>query len=358
MDNKLLNKRWTVFGLLAAAFLVIYFAGSALAPFLISFIIAYILDPLVDWLESFGLPRTAAIFFFLACLLLLFAGGILFLFPIIRLQVENMAKDLPGYIQTAQELIMPWISRFVENPEKVQAVTRETMMKLGNLPLKIVGSLATVSWNAVSGFVSFILAAVKLVIIPVATFYLLRDINKIKKNAYALVPRDMTDTVSRLAERLHIVLSNFVRGQLTVVCILAIIYSVGLFLVGIPLSLPIGIMAGLANIVPYLGLILGLMPTLILSYLQFHDAMHPLMVCLVFGVAQALDGAVITPKIVGDKIGLHPVAIMVAILLGGQLLGFTGILVAVPAAAAVNVFWTEWLYNYKKSETYLGTGKK
>lgn len=358
MDNNPMQKKWFFIGLLATAFLVIYFAGSALAPFIISFLIAYLLDPLVDRLESLGLPRTAAIFFFLACLLVLLTGGVLFLFPIIRLQVENLANDLPGYIQTAQELIMPWISKFVENPEKIQEHTRETLLKLGNLPLKILGSLAGFSWNAVSGFVNFTLAAIKLVIIPVATFYILRDLDKIKERAFDLVPMDSREAVSRLAGKLHAVLGNFIRGQLTVVLILSVIYSVGLLLVGIPLSIPIGILAGLANIVPYLGLILGLFPTLILSYLQFHDAMHPLMVCLVFGVAQALDGTVITPKIVGDKIGLHPVAIMLAILLGGQLLGFTGILAAVPFAAAVNVFWSEWLERYKKSEIYLGTGDK
>ncbi len=356
MSNQPYEKKWLFIIVFIALSLVVYYGGSALTPFIISLIIAYTLDPLVDKIETYGLPRTVAILFFLAFLLVIFAGGFLVLIPVIKLQVEAMAKSLPGYVQTAQSLIAPLIAMVSKDPENIRALAQENMLKLGNLPLKVLSSVLSFSWNAFSGFLNFTMAALKLAVIPVATFYLLRDIDKLKERTIDLIPLDMKDNVLHLAEKIHLVLGNFVRGQLTVALILATIYSVGLFLVGIPLSLPIGLLAGLASIVPYLGLILGLLPSVVLGYLQFHDIVHPLLVCLVFGVAQGFEGMVITPKIVGEKLGLHPVVIMLAVLLGGQLFGFTGILLGVPVAAAINVFWMEGLKVYKQSEMYLGAG--
>ncbi len=357
MSNPSFLKNWIFWAVLAIVALIIYIAGSALTPFVISLAIAYILDPLVDRLEALGLPRTGAIFFFLFGISLIFALGILFLFPIIKLQVETMAKSWPECVNTDQGLSTPWVAMFSNDPEKLRTLAHDIMLKLGNLPLKAFGSVAVFLWETVSGFVNFTIMAINLIIIPVATFYLLRDIDEIKKKAVELIPVDIRDYVLYLSERLHTVLSNFIRGQMMVVCILSVIYCTGLFLCGIPLSLPIGILAGLANIVPFMGLILGFIPALVLSYLQFHDVFHPLLVCLVFGIAQALEGMIITPKIVGDKLGLHPVVIMLSVLLGGKLFGFAGILLSVPVAAAINVFWTEWLKIYKHSEIYLGTSQ-
>ena len=265
-----------------------------------------------------------------------------------------MAKNLPNDVRTAQELLLPYVSYFTDNPEEIRAEAQEILTKLGSLPLKALESVASFSWSALSGFMNFAVASFKMVIVPVAAFYLLRDIDRLREKTLDLVPLENREAVLRISRKLDAVLGNFIRGQLTVVGILSVIYCVGFFLVGLPMSLPIGILVGLAGIVPYLGLVLGLLPTVVLGYLQFHDILHPLLVCGVFGVAQALEGMVITPKVVGDKLGLHPVAIMMAVLLGGQLFGFIGILLAVPVAAGINVFWGEALETYKQSEIYRG----
>jgi len=354
MNNTPRTNKGIIAGLGAVALLLIYYAGSAFTPFLLSFIIAYILDPLVDRLESLGLPRTPAIFFFLIVVLLFCAFLIFLLLPMMQLQLENMAHHLPAYIQIAQDIVAPWILFFSDQPDKIQDFFREILLKIGGVPMNLLSSLAAFFWGAFSGVVNFAVTALNLVIIPVATFYLLRDIDTIKTKTIDLIPPAVREPALRLVRNLHDVLRNFIRGQMTVVCIQAVVYSVGLFMIGVPMSLLIGLVAGLASMVPYLGLLLGLAPALALSFLQFHDLLHPVLVCLVFGTAQALEALVITPKIVGEKLGLHPVVIMFSVLLGGRIFGFTGVLLAVPATAALNVFWQEFLATYKRSETYLG----
>ena len=191
-----------------------------------------------------------------------------------------------------------------------------------------------------------------LVLIPVVTFYLLRDWDLLIKGIRELLPRKIEPTVSTLASEINEVLGAFVRGQLMVMFALGVIYTAGLWLIGLDLAFIIGMGAGLLSVVPYLGTVVGLVAAVLAAVFQFQDLFHTIMVLLVFGAGQALEGMVLTPKLVGDRIGLHPVAVIFAVLAGGQLFGFLGILLALPVASALNVLVRHFRDEYTKSDLY------
>ena len=334
--------------------IVLYTTRYIIAPFIIAFIIAYALDPLVDKLEELKLPRTTAIVFFLLSILIILTLVSMIIFPIIKLQIEKLASDMPDYTITIQKWFSPFLETVIkEDPGRIKESISNLMKTFGNIPLKLLSSATSLLWSGFSGILNFIITLINLIIIPISCFYLLKDIDPIKEKIKALIPPRYKETIFDLTKETNEALGSFIRGQLTVSVILSILYSGGLLLVGTPMGVVIGIVAGLANIVPYLGLLVGLVPAMLLTLLQFHDMAHILGVLLVFGIAQALEGMFITPRIVGDKIGLHPVIIMLAILAGGQFFGFIGILLAVPAAAILNVFLKRGIKKYKESYLFL-----
>ena len=202
------------------------------------------------------------------------------------------------------------------------------MKRFSTIPLQIIKAVSSFLVNTVSNFISLIIIAINVLIIPVALFYLLRDFDKIKTTIKDYLPPAKKDEIIERIREIDTVLGAFIRGQLTVSVILAVIYCIGLLILGVPMGLLIGLVAGLANIVPYLGLVVGLLPALLMAFLQFRDINHLIGVLLVFGIAQFLEGYFITPKVVGEKVGLHPVVIMIAVLVGAKFFGFIGILLA------------------------------
>ena len=191
-----------------------------------------------------------------------------------------------------------------------------------------------------------------LVLIPVVTFYLLRDWDLLVKGIGELLPRNIESTVKQLAKEINEVLGAFIRGQMMVMFALGVIYTAGLWLLGLDLAFIIGMAAGLLSIVPYLGTMAGLVAAALAAVFQFQDLFHVVMVLLVFTFGQTLEGMVLTPRLVGDRIGLHPVAVIFAILAGGQLFGFLGILLALPVTAALNVLVRHLRDEYTKSTLY------
>jgi predicted PurR-regulated permease PerM len=191
-----------------------------------------------------------------------------------------------------------------------------------------------------------------LVLIPVVTFYLMRDWDLLIDGIHDLLPRNLVDRISTLASEIDDVLGAFMRGQLMVMTALGIIYSIGLGLVGLDIAFLIGMGAGLLSIIPYLGSIVGLAVAAGVALFQFHDVFHLLMVLIVFGGGQMAEGMFLTPRLVGDRIGLHPVVVIFAVLAGGQLFGFLGILLALPAAAALNVVVGHARESYRSSSLY------
>jgi predicted PurR-regulated permease PerM len=345
----------------ASLALFLYFiliSSDILIPFVAAMILAYMLDPVVNYMERWKIPRTAAIilliFFSLSVLVLI---GII-VFPLIRMQVEYLVENTPLYIERIKALASPFLDRITaSHSQQVEQILEEGMKRFSAIPLQLIKAISSFLVNTVSNFINFIIMAIDVLIIPVALFYLLRDFEKIKKTVKDYLPPASKDEIIKTIKEIDTVLGAFIRGQLTVSLILALLYCVGLLIVGVPMGLLIGLVAGLANIVPYFGLVVGLLPSLLMAFLQFRDINHLIGVLLVFGVAQFLEGYFITPKVVGEKVGLHPVVIMIAVLVGAKFFGFIGILLAVPAAAVIKVFVTDALRRYKNSSLFRNAEK-
>jgi len=344
----------TIYFVIVGALLAViffYFSRRVLTPFFIAFALAYLLDPVTDRLESLKISRTFSVLVLMAGVFSLVTGIGLLIFPLLKLQAEHLVSNLPNYIAIMQEWMYPLLG-VVGEPEKIQGILNRELLKVGELPLKVISSITSILWGSVAGLFSFILLLANLVIIPVVMFYLLRDYDLINKKMLSFVPARSREQVLSLIKEIDGVLAGFVRGQLMVGLIMAGLYSIGLFFCGTPMSLFIGLLAGLASLVPYLGLVFGFVPAAILTFMQTQDWVLVFGVAGVFAVVQGLEGMIITPRIVGEKIGLHPVAIILAVLLGAEFFGLVGVIVSVPVAAALNVLFTHGLNEYKSSSFY------
>jgi len=344
----------TIYFVVVGALLAViffYFSRRVLTPFFIAFALAYLLDPVTDRLESLKISRTFSVLVLMAGVFSLVTGIGLLIFPLLKLQAEHLVSNLPNYIAIMQEWMYPLLG-VVGEPEKIQGILNRELLKVGELPLKVISSITSILWGSVAGLFSFILLLANLVIIPVVMFYLLRDYDLINKKMLSFVPARSREQVLSLIKEIDGVLAGFVRGQLMVGLIMAGLYSIGLFFCGTPMSLFIGLLAGLASLVPYLGLVFGFVPAAILTFMQTQDWVLVFGVVGVFAVVQGLEGMIITPRIVGEKIGLHPVAIILAVLLGAEFFGLVGVIVSVPVAAALNVLFTHGLNEYKSSSFY------
>jgi predicted PurR-regulated permease PerM len=235
---------------------------------------------------------------------------------------------------------------------RVEEFIQEGLSRFGELPMKALQFSSKFVWGSISNLFNIILMLANLVIIPVVMFYLLRDFDAINNKLLALVPPRLQAKVEEVMRDIDQVLSRFVRGQLMVAGLMGLMYSAGLFLCDTPMSLSLGMMAGLFNIVPYLGLILGLVPSVLLTYIDSQEWLSVVSVVGVFAIAQAIEGMVITPRVVGDNIGLHPVAVILAVLLGGELFGITGMILGVPGVAVINVLLSRGITQYKASTLY------
>lgn len=330
--------------------LVGYWLRAVLTPFFLAFIVAYLLNPLVRRLEARGLPRTAAIAALIAATVVVIVVVGAVLVPLVQIQVEHLNKQLPQYVKQAREWAVPLLHRISGgDPQRLRALVDESLQKLGSIPFQILQHTTSIIWRTLAGVVGLIVFLIQVLVVPVAAFYLLRDFERIDDWVLSWIPVPHREAFkSRLLE-IDLILSNFLRGQLTVCAILSILYSIGLTLSGTPMSVVIGVGAGLANLVPYLGLLVGLIPALILTALA-QASWGPLVgVVVTFAVAQALEGYLITPKIVGERVGLHPVSIMLALLVGGSLFGFFGLLFAVPAACVLKVLIAALKESYQES---------
>ncbi len=336
--------------LLVTGFLV-WLLAPVLAPFLMAAILAYLADPLADRLEALGLSRTWATTVVFGGLTLAGLLLLLFLLPLLQKQIQVIAVKVPQWLQAAEDQLLPWLqARFGFD---VSAIDRGALARMlgrnwdtaGGLLATVVGSL-TRSGMIVGNWL------MNLTIVAVVTFYLLRDWDRLVAAVRDLLPRQAEPVVSRLARESDEVLGAFLRGQLMVMLALSAVYSVGLWLVGVELFLSIGLLAGLVSFVPYLGFIVGIGAAGLAAVLQFQDVTHLLYVLAVFGVGQVLESTVFTPLLVGDRIGLHPVAVIFAVLAGGQLFGFVGVLLALPVAAVIAVLLRHLRHHYQASELY------
>lgn len=330
---------------------LVYLLSPILAPFVIAALFAYLFDPLVDKLETWKLSRTLAVVVVFVIISLMVFGVALILIPALERQISYLIQNLPVYINWLKENVNPWLqTQFGIEVDYFDSGQLTTLLKehwesAGGVAQTVISSV-TKSGIVVLNWV------MNLLLIPVVLFYLLRDWDIITVRVGELIPRRYYKTVYKITHDSNTVLSAFLRGQLSVMLALGIIYTIGLWLIGLDLALLIGMGAGLVSFVPYLGAITGLIGGVIAALVQFGDVIHVVYVLIVFGVGQLLEGMVLTPWLVGDKIGLHPVAVIFAVLAGGQLFGFVGVLLGLPLAAVVMVLLRHAHQKYVDSELY------
>ena len=333
---------------------LLYLMGPALAPFIVAGLFAYLFNPVVEKLERRGVSRSIGVSLVFLILTLVLVGIVLVLIPFMDKQVTRFIEQLPRWTTWARDVATPWIEQHFG--VSLDMVDSEGLVAMLQGHWKEAGGFATTVLAKVSksGF-AIIAWALNLVIIPVAAFYLLRDWNIVIERIHALVPRSIEPVVVRLTRESDETLGGFLRGQLSVMIILGTIYGIGLWSVGISVGPLIGMIAGVISFVPYLGAIVGVSMGVIAALAQYQDTYHVVLVLVVFVVGQLLEGYVLVPKLVGDKIGLHPVAVMFAILAGGELFGFVGVLLALPIAAIVMVLLRYAYERYTQSEMYQET---
>jgi len=329
-------QKWLWLGGLVFSGYLLYLLAPVLAPFLAAALLAYLGDPITDKLEARKLSRTLAVSIVFAVMLLFGLLAILILLPLLQEQVASLFRRLPQITSWIQEKLFPLITSTLGlqmeavNLESVQDTLTENWRDVGSIVGLLLGKVTQSGQILLTWFVYFVL-------VPVVTFYLLRDWDILVDKAHGLLPRRHAATISALVKECDGVLAAFMRGQLLVMFALACIYSIGLSMIGLESALLIGMMAGLVSFVPYLGAIIGIGVAGLVGLMQFHDVFHLLLIGLVFAVGQTIEGMVLSPLLVGDRIGLHPVAVIFAVMAGGQLFGFFGILLALPVAAVIKV---------------------
>jgi predicted PurR-regulated permease PerM len=329
---------------------LMWLLAPVLTPFVASALLAYVGDPLADRLQRLNLPRSVAV---VAVFVLTFAAiGLLVLLvlPLIQTQVGAFLSALPDIVRQAEQVWLPTITEFLGIDPGQDIGLGAFIARYSDMA----GDwTATVLLSLSRGGGALAAAVISLFLVPILTFYLLRDWDSIMLRLGSLVPTSQRDTVFQLARETDEVLGAFLRGQIMVMFALAAIYSAGLTLVGLKFAVAIGVVAGLVSFVPYLGFVFGILLAGLTVALEPDPLLRLAGVVATFAVGQFIEGSVLTPKLVGDRIGLHPVIVIFAVAAGGQLFGFFGILLALPAAAVLSVLarfaYTNYLADHPES---------
>ena len=336
---------------------VVWFAGSARAvsvPLAAAFVTAYVLSPLVDRMERWGLPRTLAI----VTLLLSWLGGTALLGLLIGPRVVQEAREVPEKLRQLLGVVRPLARDLfdLDVPDSLEHVLATLQQRLrGQTPYAALVQRATEAARVVFGGTLSALASLGAVAVtPLFTFYFLRDFPQLTGQLRALWPHRSRPAMERVLTEINVMLNSFVRGQLIVGAILAVLYVVGFYLVGLPLALLLGIVTGLGNMIPFVGTTVGVVFATVFCVLGWHGWVPLLMVWSVFVVNHMLESWLITPRVVGTQVGLSSFWVIVAVLSFGELLGFVGVLIAVPAAAVLKILAREALGHYWASNFYRG----
>lgn len=328
-----------------------------LTPFVVALVLAYALTPVVNWLDRLGkgrIPRVLVVVIVELCLLLVITGIFLLMVPIIAKELPLMREQLPTMMDSVNTAIKPWLAQWGLNWSLNGTNLKAFVLKY--LSTNVEDATASLLTSLkMGGSVAFTVVG-NAVLIPVALFYLLMDWERIMTLLHELIPPRLRGNVENFLTDVNAILGQYMRGQLLVMLILAGFYSLGLTLFGLDLALPIGIFTGLAMFVPYVGFGVGLVLALFAGLLQFTAAkgLAPtlLMISVVYGGGQLLESFFLTPRLVGERIGLHPLAVIFALLAFGQLLGFVGVLIALPVSAVLLVAIQRLRQGYLASPLY------
>ncbi|MDO1508907.1 MULTISPECIES: AI-2E family transporter [unclassified Neisseria] len=344
-------KPWIIMGLVLASLVwLLYALGDVLTPFIVAAVLAYILNPLVEKLRHKGVKRGLASMLVMIFSLLVLLALVLIIVPMLINQFNNIVMRLPQMIDFVQNKLLPWLNDIAGEHIKIDTQTVVAWLQahtgeLNNAFQKLAPTLMRQSGNVVVGVTN-------LMLLPFLLYYFLLDWQRWSHGIRALIPRRFIDTYMRVSGNMDKVLSEFLRGQLMVMLIMGLIYGIGLMFTGLDSGFAIGMIAGILVFVPYLGAFTGLLLATLAALLQFGSWQGLLMVWAVFGVGQFLESFFITPKIVGDRIGLSPFWVIFSLMAFGQLMGFVGMLVGLPLAAVTLVLLREGADMYFKSRFY------
>ncbi len=325
--------QWLLFAIVAAVLL--YLLSPILTPFVAAGILSYICNPLVQRLCGFRMPRALAVLTVMGGLFLLLALLVLIMLPLLETEATLFVSRLPAWIETARVRLLPLLQSVLGAGVQLDSQTVKEML-LSNLPGAGGTAAKLLPWLG-SGSGAIIGAVVNLFLIPVVMFYLLRDWNEFLARLDQFVPRGWHSKATEITAEVDSVLAEFLRGQLSVMVLMSAYYVLALWLTGLEFALPIGILAGVLVFVPYLGMITGLLLATVVAAMQFSSFSSVLWVWAVFGAGQVIEGMVVTPWLVGERVGLHPLAVIFALLAFGQMFGFFGLLLALPLSAILLV---------------------
>lgn len=355
------NRERAVFWLFLGVFVVValYSVKAILLPFVVAMVVAYFLDPAVDRLEDMGIVRwlgttVMIVVFFAIMITLSFA-----LVPVLYDQFFALIQKIPTYTKAFQEQVLPSLARTLNGLDA--SAVEQIKQNASNVSIQIIQFIGGVLANVWDSGIAVLNLLSLLFITPIVLFYLLRDWDLMVAKVNGWLPKQHADVIRQQFARINNTLSGYLRGQIHVCILLGIFYAVGLMLVGLEFGLVIGLMTGVLSFIPYVGLLFGMVLGLAVAFFQF-GGMEGItqigLVAAIFAIGQLIEGNFVTPKLVGGKVGLHPVWVMFALLAGGALMGFVGVLIAVPVAAVIGVLIRFSLEQYLASTLYTGGSSK
>jgi predicted PurR-regulated permease PerM len=333
---------------------VVYWLRGVLTPIFLAFIIAYILDPVVDRLEAWKVPRPAAIAIVLGIVFGALALLLALVLPSIVADVAAVMQEIPKQLHVLWTKIDPWLEQHgIAVPHSTTEWVERLSAYASDVAKSILVPAGSVLSSLMGGTLSVIGSVVAAVVVLVLAVYLLNDFDRITAGAKELIPWRWRPAITGYTEEIDQILSQFMRGQLTVMAILAVLYGGAYALLGVRLAVPIGVAAGILNFIPYLGGAFALAAGVLMSLLDGWHTWQLVGVLVAYTVVQTLEGFVITPWIVGKTVGLSEIWVLVALFVGGEIFGFLGILLAVPAAAVAKIFVVRAVQHYRQTELFL-----
>ena len=347
-------RRILILAVLAALLWVLYLLKPVVIPFLGAFLIAYLVSPLVSSLHRFGLARWLAISIVYVGMGVGLTLAVWYVIPLVWKQLLITRENIPVGIEWVNRTFLPWVAETFHTDEMEIDLTQFSTVVMNYLQTNYnADSIQTTLLSLAHSGLNFIQIGGTLVLIPIISFYFLLDWERMLDNLRRLIPRPYERTTLMIVSECHSVLGAFVKGQFLVMFLLGVVYAVGLQLIGLEVGLIIGMVAGLCSIIPYLGFAVGIIAAVVATLLQFGmDWMQLILVAAVFMVGQVIEGYVLQPFLLGDKIGLSPVAVVFAVLAGAQLAGFLGMLLALPVAAVIVVLLRHMRDFYEHSTWY------
>lgn len=336
--------------------LLFYYQSGIFLPLVIALILTYLFNPLVMLVEKRGVGRALSIIIVFCVLLALLAGLATIFVASIKGEFQDVQISLPEYANRLYGYIPHQVKVYfgIETPEKVYQHINTALDSIKAASADILKEAFSFVQKAFASTLAFILAILGYVLTPIYLFYFLKDLPQMKAALRELAPERHRQKLAEKIGEIQEILSAFVRGQLSVCAILAVLYSTGLYFIGIDLAIATGTLAGITFIIPYFGTILGIVLSMTLALLKFHDFLHPLLCLGWFVIVQGVEGGIITPRIVGEKVGLHPIITILAILIGGQLFGILGMLLAVPTTAVLKVGLRSLVDFYRSTTFFTG----